>query len=1565
MKTTAQRAPLLVLLLLCSGVAPARSASIELEFRYGPDRYVLTPRGGVTEVGWRGAMPEFRAGRPDLPWIGERVELPAGTRVGRVEVMAVETAPVAEGVRLPAARVPSPGLGPIERSAFDPRHVEHDGVEPAMPVELGAQGFQAGIPMAELRVSPLRWRPRGGALERIVGLRVRLVLESSPEVPLVRFREAGVGAAATDRGNLGLHAAGSRRPPAEPFRPTQLPSLEGSPVEYVIITDEAQQPEFQRLADWKTATGVPAVVRTLSFIKSEYPYGSDDAERIRMFLRDAYQRWGTRWVLLGGDTEVLPTRFPFTLFYGGNYIASDLYYSCLDGNWNADGDSIYGEGYFSPSQPGDAADLFPETWVGRAPTVTAGDAAQFVNKTLQYVKTPVGDYENHILFFAEVLFPQEWNPSLQTSLDGAELVEEVLPTLDGHPTVRYARLYENHLDPRWRPGVLLETKQAVLDSLDVGYNLAVHVGHGYRNTMSVGDNSLNNGDALGLTNGNRLTNLYAINCTSNAIDFPSIGEAFMRAPNGGTVTNIGSTHLDFPTAGRAYQSEYFRLVFVDSVNAVGEAQARSKLPFIGFSTYDGVNRWTQMTLLLLGDPELRIWTGTPRTLTVNHPASIALGDSQFTVQVSIDGLPLYGARVVAWKPGVEYRRLTTDGAGNAVVPFKPDSVGGFTLTVTAYDARPYQSQVAIAAQAVPALAIELPVVDDDNLGGSIGNEDATLDAGEIIDLHVPVTNHGPVTASGVQGTLATTDPQVGIAVAGVAYGDLAPGATGNPSGYRVVVPYDTNDQREVPFSLTLTDLAGRRTVRTFSVIVHGPELRHLGHSVFDVGGVANGRPDPGESVTYTLRVRNYGTGVAQGLTARLRNHDGLATVTDSTAAFPDLSPGEQATGDGVVFTPASTAAKLTLTLYDVYGPIGTKTLDLVYPPAPTNVVGQGATGSIRLQWQKVADADLLGYLVYRATSQTGPWQRVNVTPTDRTAYYLDEGLAPLTRYYYYVTAVDSSGNESSPSAFTNFSTNPPNHAVFPIEVDRETPASVAVDHVWPEHPLSIVVGADVLYAFHPDGTSPVDADGAGSTPGDFTQRGSYYAAGPSVGDLDGDRIAEIVGTTWDSVGTYTFALDGSVRPGWPIKGGDPVWSCAALGDVTGDGLRDVVWASNGTEIYATHGSGQELIDGDANPTTLGVFKVLGASYNFATPAIADLDGNGIDDIVMAGADGWLYAWRANGTYLPGFPVFLGGAISASPAIGFLDGSGDTQLDIVVPSPNESLYVIRADGSRRPGFPQWLKSSGTSKTPSPALADMNNDGFLDIVQASTNGGLYVYQGSGAIVLPWLNLRYSALTNGASESSPVVADLNGDGWNDILMGGEDTQVSAFSGNGGGLLAGFPIVLAAELRGTPAVGDLDADGMTEIVVSGWDRKVYVWDYDFPFSPGGVPPWPQFHHDAARTGFASNPAFVDVPDPGRPASAPVAIEFAAPSPNPARGRTRLFWSVPASSAGSRFELTAFDLAGRRIRTLAEGPATAGRHSADWDLLDGHGSPVGNGVYFLRFTLGGVTATRKVAVLR
>jgi len=1350
---------------------------------------------------------------------------------------------------------------------------------------------------------------------------------------------------------------------AQPFAATQVPSVLGSPVAYLIITDEAQRSQYQRLADWKTESGLPAVVRTIEFIRGQYPGAADDAERVRKFIRDAYSRWGTQWVLLGGDTEVLPTRFGYTTFYGGNFIATDLYFSCLDGNWNADGDSIYGEGYFSAGDPGDGCDLLPDVYVGRASTTTLLTAQRFVDRVFQYSREPVGDYETDIIFFAEVLFPQDYDPGMFISLDGAALADEVLPIFDAHPEFHIARLYENYPDTSYVPGALPLSKSAVLDSLDRGYNIAVHIGHGYRNTMVVGDESLDNADALGLTNGDRLINLYAINCTSNAIDYPSIGEAFMEATNGGAVSNIGSTHFDFPTAGRVYQYEYFRLLVDDSVTSVGEAQALQKIPYTAFSVYDGVNRWTQFTLLLLGDPQMPIWTNTPRTMTVSHPASISLSDSTVTVNVQVDAANFEGARVTAYKAGNDYATGLTDASGNITLSFHPDSIGALTLTVTGFNCRPYQSPVTITPTSIPAVVDPGWTVDDDNLGGTAGNSNGVMDAGETVELVVPLRNNGGSSAPDVLGTLSSTDPELTILVPSVGYGAIAPGVQVVPgSGFRLSTPYDTDDQREIPLVLRVFDGLGGSRTEELQVVVHGPELEHSGHAVNDAGGTPNGIPETGETVTLTPRIRNGGTGIASGVTMVLRNYDGLATVLDSTATFGTLNPGAEGTGDGVAFFVIDAAARLEVRLSDDRGLRVVETVDIEPPAPPTDLAGAGQATDIQLQWHKSGDADVRGYNIYRATSLGGPYVKVNPVPTDRTSYYMDEGLAPLTAFFFRVTAVDSSANESEPSFYASASTNPPTHAIFPIPLGGTTPSSVAIDHVYPGFPVAIFAGANVLYGWHPDGTSPVDADGAGTTAGDFSNQGNYFAAGPSIADLDGDGTPEIIAPTWHDTTLFVFNPDGTHKAGWPFLARDPIWSSAAIGDLDKDGQMELVFGSNGYRFYVLRSNGTEWMDGDLNPATNGVFKTLGAPFNYGTPALADIDNDTYLDIVYASFDGNLYVWNRFGNNLPGFPVYLGSNVTASVAVGPLDGPGDASLEIVVGTSGNYLYVINSNGAVRAPFPMWLPLGGTTKTPSPALADMNNNGTLDIVQAGTNGGLYVINGSGAVVPPWLNVRYSSYLSGASESSPVVADINGDTLPDIVMGAEDNRVAAH-GNNGAMLPGFPIILTGEVRGTPALCDCDGDGMTEIVLAGWDKLLHVWDYNFAFSPGKTPPWPQFHHDARRTGLSTSAPFVGVGDP--PAGGtPLRMEFALPAPNPAKTHTRFDYAIPTDRGGQSVELAVFDVNGRRVRTLVRGLAEAGRRSLAWDLRDDEGAPARTGIYFARLQLGGEVRSHKFVVV-
>lgn len=102
----------------------------------------------------------------------------------------------------------------------------------------------------------------------------------------------------------------------------------------------------------------------------------------------------------------------------------------------------------------------------------------------------------------------------------------------------------------------------------------------------------------------------------------------------------------------------------------------------------------------------------------------------------------------------------------------------------------------------------------------------------------------------------------------------------------------------------------------------------------------------------------------------------------------------------------------------------------------------------------------------------------------------------------------------------------------------------------------------------------------------------------------------------------------------------------------------------------------------------------------------------------------------------------------------------------------------------------------------------------------------------------------------------------------------------------------------------------------------------------------------------------------PGTEASTRAQLPLALdpPWPNPARGSVSFAYELPTEGPAA---LEVFDAAGRHVRTLASGPAAAGRTQLAWDLRDDRGIPALAGVYFLRGQLGGQVLTRRFTVLR
>lgn len=86
--------------------------------------------------------------------------------------------------------------------------------------------------------------------------------------------------------------------------------------------------------------------------------------------------------------------------------------------------------------------------------------------------------------------------------------------------------------------------------------------------------------------------------------------------------------------------------------------------------------------------------------------------------------------------------------------------------------------------------------------------------------------------------------------------------------------------------------------------------------------------------------------------------------------------------------------------------------DTTPPAAPANLSATGGAGLVELAWSANSEPDLSGYNVYRRTSPTGTFLKVNGA-TVSTSAYTDTNVSAGTTYYYVVSAVDTSFNESA------------------------------------------------------------------------------------------------------------------------------------------------------------------------------------------------------------------------------------------------------------------------------------------------------------------------------------------------------------------------------------------------------------------------------------------------------------------------------------------------------------------------------------------------------------------------
>ncbi|MBZ0268314.1 T9SS type A sorting domain-containing protein [bacterium] len=97
-------------------------------------------------------------------------------------------------------------------------------------------------------------------------------------------------------------------------------------------------------------------------------------------------------------------------------------------------------------------------------------------------------------------------------------------------------------------------------------------------------------------------------------------------------------------------------------------------------------------------------------------------------------------------------------------------------------------------------------------------------------------------------------------------------------------------------------------------------------------------------------------------------------------------------------------------------------------------------------------------------------------------------------------------------------------------------------------------------------------------------------------------------------------------------------------------------------------------------------------------------------------------------------------------------------------------------------------------------------------------------------------------------------------------------------------------------------------------------------------------------------------------PAAAPLRLTLGRNAPNPFSSETAVTFATPQPST---VRLDVFDVTGRRVIRLVDGPLPAGSHTARWDGRDASGSRVASGVYLLRLSAGDEVRTKDMVLMR
>jgi hypothetical protein len=556
-----------------------------------------------------------RTGAPIIPIRPVRVLIPYGKKIAACNVTALDTHQVPGTYRLAPAQKPYPlsFKGPIEVTKPDMAVYGRAKNWPGTYYEQLPAQSKRGYQIFTVNLFPLQYLPTTGEISYAEKMRLEIDLADETASGIVKPSKAVKKKLSISVDNPDALASYPVEGETQQMAAsTSLP--EGGPYKYIVITSQdlkdANGPwNFQSLCDAKNADGITAGIVTTEWIYANYPGnkpngGSDNQTQIRNFLIDAYQNWGTEYVLLGGTNAIVPARM-FSVNF--TTMPVDMYYGCVEPaacTFDFDADDLYGEN--TDGVNGGEVDLFAEIFVGRAPVENATELARFIKKTLTYSWTE-REYLPRITMLGEFL-----------GFGGASqyatgMMEQIRTggAFDGYFTYGF----ENNIKPDFYD---FDTSTNLYDSEEYEWpksellnlmNSGVHVFNHLGHANDVYAMKLYTSDLASLTNDDYFF-VYSQGCTPGSFDTPNCFAEVITTMEHGAFAVIMNARsgwgMPFSTDGPSHR---FARQFWDAVLGeepekmeIGRANQDSKED--NFYNINGQNiRWCYYELNLFGDPQ--------------------------------------------------------------------------------------------------------------------------------------------------------------------------------------------------------------------------------------------------------------------------------------------------------------------------------------------------------------------------------------------------------------------------------------------------------------------------------------------------------------------------------------------------------------------------------------------------------------------------------------------------------------------------------------------------------------------------------------------------------------------------------------------------------------------------------------------------------------------------------------------------------------------------------------------------------------------------------------------------